>query len=286
MIWLSSCATTQEELWIEPDGSGRFVSTTDISAMYPFLMMGMMQEEEDEEEEQTEGDATEPKDAMDMLMENLLKQEKVDTVISLSGMMKEELPDGKTLEMMIDSMKQVPASEQGVTEEQKKMGIRALEGMMDLKMRLQASQPEQMLKFSTIQDFTEVEDFSNFGDMIEEMGQMMGESPSGDAISDMMGSGTTSFSIDGKVLQISRKGMDMGELGEGEEAAETMAMMQMFMGDEPYRLTIHFPGKVKKVKSEYAERVDKRTVVIEIPQEKLYDPEFEFNLDVKFKGLK
>jgi hypothetical protein len=50
--------------------------------------------------------------------------------------------------------------------------------------------------------------------------------------------------------------------------------------------SLHFPGKVKKVKLAYADRTDRETAVVEIPQEKLTDEDFEPDLTVKFKGLK
>jgi hypothetical protein len=77
----------------------------------------------------------------------------------------------------------------------------------------------------------------------------------------------------------------MGDMSE--EDKQQMQMVEGMLGDEPYRLTIHFPGKVKKkLNSKYATRVDKETVVIEIPQKDLKNPDMKLDLGIRFKGLK
>lgn len=283
---LSNCTAPQEELWIEADGSGRYTSTVDLSVMYPFLLMEIVQEDEVAEDQ-------DPFTAMigQMLVQQL-KAESADTTFSFGDMTAKKLEaEGKSLEMMIDSLENLDPEAAGMTAEEQAQNLQMLKTM---KFRLQADRSENMLKFTTISDFEDPAEMGNGAYFImDRMGGMQGgaqEEPI-----EQMTQGQTQVDLQGGKLRITRKGTDpTTDPTEGtsdEDKAqirimEMMEMMQGMTGDQPYRLTIHFPGKVKKVKSEYAERADRETVVIEIPQEKLTDEDFEFDLTVKFKGMK
>lgn len=277
---LSSCTATQEELWIEADGSGRYASTMDLSAMYPLLLMGIEQESEGEEGQ----------DPFTAMIEQQLKAESADTTFSFGDMIAKELEaEGKSLEMMIDSLENLDPEAAGMTAEEQTRNLQMLKTITGMKIRLQADQSKSMLKFTTISDFEDAAEMGNgasFMDVLMGFRNQMSGTQGGaqeEAIQ-QMAKGQTQLDLQGGKLRITRKGTDPTE-GMSEEDKAQMQMMQGMAGDQPYRLTIHFPGKVKKVKSEYAEQTDKETVVIEIPQEKLMDEDFELDLTVKFKGL-
>lgn len=285
VIWLNSCTTGEEELWIEADGSGRYESTMDLSAIYPLLLMGIQQEEAKEEEEPEE-----EQDPFTPMMEKLLQAESADTVISLSALIEEELKEeGRSIDMLMDSLRQLSPETTGKTEEELNSSVKLIETMMGMKMRFKVDQKQQLFQLTTINEFNEIQNFVNGAGFMESLmsfrdqssGMATGEQ---DQAIKQMTENQTQFALDGKTLRISRSGQSLEDMGE--EEMQQMKMISGMMGDQPYRLTIHFPGKVRRPKSEYAERVDKQTVVVEIPQEKLNDPEFKMELGLRFKGLK
>lgn len=282
LIWLSSCTTGEEELWIEADGSGRFESTMDLSAIYPFLLMGIQQETEEEPEED--------QDPFTPMLEEILQAESADTVIDLSALIAEGLEEeGRSIDMLMDSLRQLSPEESGKTQEELNSGIKMVQAMLNMKMRLKADQRQQMFQMTTINAFDDIQNFVNGAGFFESMMNLrdqssgMGTGEQDQAIQQMM-ENQTQFALDGKTLQISRSGQSLEDMKE--EDRQQLEMMAGMMGNQPYRLTIHFPGKVKRPKSDFAERVDKQTVVIEIPQEHLNDPDFKMELGLKFKGLK
>jgi len=281
VFMLSSCTATQEELWIEADGSGRYASTVDLSAMYPFLLMGIEQEDEGAEDQ----------DPFTAMIQQQLKAESADTTFSFGDMIARELEaEGKNLDMLIDSLENLDPEAAGMTAEEQDRNLEMLKTMTGMKIRLQADQSESMLKFTTISDFedpTEMDNGASFMNAIIGFRNQMSGTQGGaqeEAIQQMT-KGQTRIELQKGKLRIMRKGTDPME-GMSDEDKAQMQMMQGMAGEQPYRLTIHFPGKVKKVKSEYAEQTDRETVVVEIPQEKLTDEDFELDLTVKFKGLK
>ncbi len=279
--WLTSCTSNEEELWIEADGSGRYESTMDLSGIYPFLLMGLQSEDEEGEEEE--------EDPFTLMMEGLLMSESADTVISFSEVIAKELKEeGRSIESLLDSLEGINPETAGLTEAEKQANIKMVKGLMDMKLRLQINQSESLFKITTINEFDHIENFEQGGNFMETMMGMRDQAePMGaqaEMVKEMMGA-QTQFALDGKRLRVSRRGQDMGDMSAEEK--QQMQMVEGMMGDEPYRLTIHFPGKVKKrLDSDYAERVDKQTVVIEIPQEDLKDPDMEMDFGIKFKGLK
>lgn len=278
-IMLTSCSSNEEELWIEADGSGRYESTMDLSGLYPFILMGLNSEEEEEGEEE---------DPFTKMMEGLLQSESVDTLINFSDMIARELnEEGKTLDMLLDSLQSIDIEEAGITKEEKEANLKMFREITNIKLRMQVKKSESLFKITTINTFDDIAEFEQGGNFMETMMGMRDGADMGgqsEMIEDVLGA-QTQFALSGRTLNVSRRGQDMGDMSE--EDKQQMQMMEGMLGDEPYRLTIHFPGKVKKkLSSEYATRVDKETVVIEIPQEDLKNPDMKLDLGIKFKGLK
>ncbi|MEL7425702.1 MAG: hypothetical protein AAFN81_22110 [Bacteroidota bacterium] len=292
---LQGCFSMQEEVWIEADGSGRMEATTDLSSLYPFLMMGLEQElskEKDGDGKSEEG-MEEDGDPFTAIMKDAMRADKIDTIFNFREMIEDGLKQkGMTWEMMMDTMRSGP-NEEGLTEEQQDMAADIMEEIADTRIRMQADRDEQTFKWTSIQDFISVEETGSMGNSIMEMMNMMeeisGEAGLGqrdemDAIMSQLFEAQTSLQIDGNTLRIRRAGMDLSMLGD--EAEQSMGMIKMFLGNEPYRMILHFPGKVKKISSPIAEKVDKTTVAIEIPFNDLFDPETLIDVEVQFKGLK
>lgn len=80
---LQGCFSMQEEVWIEADGSGRMEATTDLSSLYPFLMMGLEQElskEKDGDGKSEEG-MEEDGDPFTAIMKDAMRADKIDTFL-------------------------------------------------------------------------------------------------------------------------------------------------------------------------------------------------------------
>ncbi|MEQ8704779.1 MAG: hypothetical protein RIC19_12710 [Phaeodactylibacter sp.] len=279
VVFLTSCSSNEEELWIEADGSGRYESTMDLSGVYPFLLMGLNSESEEEGEE---------KDPFTQMMEGLLQSESADTLINFTTLVEREMKqEGRTLKMLLDSLQSVNPEEAGITEAEKQTNIDMINNLMGMQLRMQVDRSAAMFKITTITRFDDITNFERGGDLMSTLMEMRGAEAAGpqtDMLGDALGAQTL-FSLNGKTLNVSRRGEDAGDMSE--EDRQQMEMMEGMLGDEPYRLTIHFPGKVKKrLNSQYATRVDNQTVVIEIPQEDLKNPDLKMDLGIKFKGLK
>jgi hypothetical protein len=277
---LTSCGTTQEELWIESDGSGRFESTMDLSAMYPFLMMGL--------EEQSEEEGNDP---FSKTLVEAMKKGYADTTISFGAMMEEEsIEKGNNgIQSRIDSLESLPPAETEEEAQERATDIRIGKMMLNMKLRIQVEQSTQSLKFTTINAFQSIDELNQGGSLLSLLMNARPQTGMGNAeekeFEQMVGK-QTQFNLSAGKLQVKRQGSS-GETDEmSEEDQGNMEMMRNMLGDSPYRLTIHFPGKAKKVKSPYAERIDDQTIIIEIPQEDLQDDDFELDLGIKFKGLR
>lgn len=287
-LGLQGCFSMQDEVWIEADGSGRFEATTDLSSMYPFLMMGL--QEELNKEKDGDGKA-EDSDPMTSIMKGMLMAEEVDTTFEFQDMMAEAMAqEGMNWEEMLDSIRNAPATED-FSNDQRQVVLGVFEEMADMKMRIRSSKSEQVFKTTNIQDFSSVDEVGSSGGIMSKIMELaaadksgpMGQGEEFDAIMQQMTNAMTQLDLDGNTLRIRRSGMDVSIFGE--EFTQNFAMVKMFLGNDPYRMVIHFPGKVKKISSSVAEKLDKNTVAIEMPLDDLFDPEKQIDVEIQFKGL-
>lgn len=285
-ISLQGCFSMQDEVWIESDGSGRFEATTDLSSMYPFLMMGLQ-----EEMGKDKNGKAEESDPFTGMMKGLLTAEEVDTTFEFREMISSALAeDGMSWDDMLDSLRNAPA-DADMSEGERDAMLGLFDEFSDMRMRMRASQDEQIFKTTSIQDFTSIGEMGSVGNVFVQMMEIiaaeeggLGQGDEVDAIMQQMMNAQTQMDLDGNTLRVRRAGMDVSLLGE--EFAQNFAMVKMFLGNDPYRMTIHFPGKVKKISSDVAEKVDKNTVTIEMPLDDLFDPEKQIDVEIQFKGLK
>ncbi|RME93171.1 MAG: hypothetical protein D6772_16165, partial [Bacteroidetes bacterium] len=284
---LTSCFNASEELWIDSDGTGRYESTNDFSSLYPFMLMGLQQgdtgdsaTEEEEDEKDFEND-----------MKRLLLAEKTDTVFDLSGIFAAAAAEkGVTLDQMMAEMEAEMKADDTMPEDQKEAIFGMIKGLMDMKLRMQASQAEQMLKTTSIQRFQNLNELTNFGETMSGLIPLLAGAGGGvptEALGamDQLFNSMTQFDLDGRTLRIRRAGIDLQALaGDNAEAQQSIGMLKMFLGNQPYRLVVHLPGKVKKISSDYVTKVDKTTVALEIPMSELFNPDLRVDAEITFKG--
>lgn len=284
---LSSCFNTNDELWISADGSGRFETTTDLSSVYPFLMMGL---ESELEKSKKEGQSGESGDEFKDMFMGMLKGAKIDTTFDVQNIMTSALSkDGMSVDDFWNEMENKLDEEEDMNDAQKEATITMMDQLFHSKLRMQADKENQVFKTTMIQSFESFENFSSLGkDLMEVLPYIdgKGDSPLGAnelASMDQLFNSFTQMDIEDGTLRIRRSGLDLSSLGG--EMKEVAPMLRMFLGNSPYRLTIHLPGKVKKV-SEGVEKIDKKTVAIEMSLDDLFNPEKSIDYQIKFKGLK
>lgn len=295
---LTSCFNTSDELWIEKDGSGRFETTTDLSTLYPFMMMGLEKEAEktdDEEmhgmEEMDDADAEVKKeDKFKKMFEGLLKAETMDTTFVIQELVQAGLDEkGMTMEDFWAKMDEEMKADESMPDAQKEVLMTMFDKMMNMQFRMQAHKGNQMFKTTLMQSFSNIAELSNLGkdmaDVLPYLDNEKTENMTADQLAsmDQLFNSFTHIDLKGNTLSIRRSGLDLSSLGD--EVAQVEPMMQMFLGNSPYRLVIHLPGKVKKV-SAGVEKIDKNTVAIEMPLSDLFDSEKSIDYEITFKGLK
>lgn len=290
-IIFTSCFSSKEEIWINADGSGRMETESDMSSMYPLIAMGMASEKAKMADGE-EGGKDNP--LMDLMM-----AEEMDTTFQMKGLFEEIMAEeGMTWEQMLDSIRYAPIAEgkDPMSEDEREGLLQLFEGMMDVEMRWQISQKDQVMKSTQIQRFAKVNDLKEktggMMDMMKKLGEVGGDGGKEDQdliemFDDMSGMSTV-YSLSGNKLNIKRSGMDMSSLTKGDdEMAQVLPMMKMMLGNQDYKMIVHLPGKVKKVSSKLAQiGADKKSVIIEFPMDDLFDPELDIDVDVQFKGLK
>jgi hypothetical protein len=181
-------------------------------------------------------------------------------------------------------------ADNSMPEDQKEAIYGMLQSLMEMDFRIQANQDKQMLKTTTIQRFTDISEITSWMESMQALVPLMSEGEVQEpaqlaAMEEIFsGAGMTQYEIDGNYLHVHRKPLDLSIFGE--EMQQSMAMVKMFLGNDPYRLVIHLPGKVKDVGHPDAEKLDKRTVALDIPMNDLFDPEKEIDFRIRFKAPK
>ena len=287
VFMISSCGTSSEELWIEDDGSGRLEMGSDLSGLYPLIMMGL----ESEVQKSKDGDGSEAKKADNPLL-TLLKRDKVDTIVNFQEFLMAAAGDklGNNEEEFWDGLEQEMLADESMPIEQKEAIFNMVKTIFAWDFKLQANQEEQLFNTGMIQPFDHIANVHDWADdMMEFASEMAKEDESMDmgklnALKDMMnGDGMTRYEINGNKLRVTRRAANTAGLAGDDEAAQAMAMMQMFAGEEPYRITIHVPGKIRNISDPNVVKLDNNTVMLEISQEDLKDPEKEVDFTIEFR---
>ncbi len=292
---LSSCSEYGEEIWINADGSGRYQMSQDMSAMLPFIEMGIQSAKEKMAEKENEDGATKPKIDTKKLL-SIFESGKVDTTINIEKLMAQSFEkDGKVYSraaMKEDMMAKMMEDDKGKnvsTEDQNKMWT-FFEGLMDMKTRIQYDKDNGTLKNTMSQSFKNPKDmlFGNFPELMEVISKYSGEDerlsdPAAKEAMEKMKDYFPTYEVGKTSIKVKRKAMDLSSVDE--EAQQSMQMMKGMMGNSTYTLTVHVPGKVKKVSNSGAQ-FKGSTVTWTMSAMDMYDVEKDLNLDIKFKPKK
>lgn len=243
MLTFTGCIDIVEEIFLNKDGSGKYTMRMDMSGMMGMIkMMSAMEGMEGEEGEASEGDA----------LKNLMTKEASDSTMYLKDVSPEVL-------------KQF-ADNPGFAEK--------------VNMRINADPDESVFFIDFNLDFDNMDDidyfFKNFDTIASMMSDGEGEGGEMDMLGGMGGANNPMAGIMGgdgltRYFDLKKRTLIRRDAAQGETmeemddmSAEDKQMMDMMFGDAVYKMTYHFPGKVKKMTNNDATlSADKKTVTLE-----------------------
>jgi len=284
---LSSCGTFSEEVWINADGSGRYM--LDYDAAESLAMLEMMGQMGDGDEEQG---TSETPDNPEDVMKEAFKQEKFDTAFNLMSVM----PD--SVRQIISNKKRLRKTftDRGATISDS--GIDSLQEAFNLLENLDFAM--RMDKGAGILGFGMTINFDNAGEVANTFSSMAalkaleGEQESqASGMADKMGNRTT-FELVGKnkliVRQAPAANMDellgaVGDNADGMDSEQMEGMLEM-MGLSEYKVIVHVPGLVKSVEGADYVKENDNTVVLTVDYLKAMKGGDLMEAEINFKPKK
>ena len=285
---MTACFNTREDLWINADGSGHHELSYDLSNMASFIKMGMA-----DKLKKTKSDSTSTKkdDKTPDFIKRMMSGEKLDTIIRVKDLAEAELQkEGLSWEDAKQEIYGEMEQKESMTEEVKASLGKLMDRLFTFELHLESNLDKNIFKFGFKQQFENLESFSSLGkdtgvlfEYFNKIKGAEGKEISPDKLSAFLEvfNSTPMYELDGKVLKIKRRGLDLSALGE--EGESQMSMIGMMMGAETHKLVVHLPGKVKRIHSDDVKKIDKKTIVIETPVADMYDPEKRLNAEITFK---
>ncbi|KAA3638249.1 MAG: hypothetical protein DWQ02_05385 [Bacteroidetes bacterium] len=286
-VTLWNCTGTNDELWFNADGSGTYQSNSDMSQVLPFLLMAMESEKEGEEDAELE------------MFKSLFSGEKIDTIFPMKTLLDfAAREEEKSVDELFEELENEMFSTEDVPDSIRSSFANVFDFIRALKLRIQLDKEERVFNIGTIYDFSEFGQMKKLAGDFVRLSRYAGEQEAEkDGVDfspmqafDMIQSSVSNmpdYVIDGNYFRYKFKGIDMSSLMEdGPDGIGSM--MSQFMGAEDYSLTIHLPGKIKNIKAsnDSVEKIDKKTIVIKTPLKELYNADYSFDLEVKFKNKK
>ena len=272
-VSLFSCGSSGEEFFLNANGSGRVVANTDLSSMWGLMQMGLQAELGKDEE----------RDPTEQQMLELLTADNFDTTFTFVDFMSNIAEAQGGAPVGIGDLLQELESNPDMTDEQRDMLLPLANVMATTEMRLYGEQANNNYGLASTQFFTSLNELVPLGEGLGGLGAFAGQSGDPEAemgmnmISSMMGESTT-YRLEGNMLYVSRPAA--AEMDADMDPQMAMAMQMFGGGSEDYTLTLHLPGKIKKVSREA--EIDKRAglVTVTIPAAEV---ENGFDFNIKFK---
>lgn len=282
---LTSCIDIEEEIWIEKDGSGRSEYTIDFSRMQDLLG----DEAESSLDKIGRDSEVAAVDSVKGKISELLSSGELDTIINFTSLLEK---DGRTFPMLLDSIRQEP----GLTEAQASFIDETAEMLARMQLRIRISKEAGILRLTGMQSFTDVEERFSVGHLLGRIRELSGKENSvfpSDSLTAKLGpaqavaelsKGSGLASINRRTFHYQKAGMNWSAFSKDKE---DQFLFKMFLQTGSHKMTIHFPGKVKKVASNVStKQLDKRTVQLRRPLRDLFNPGKSVDLEVQFKGLR
>jgi hypothetical protein len=280
---LTSCTSDLEEVWIEPDGAGRVSYHTDLSGIYPFLLLSIQAQLEKDPDSLDESDRQ---------LIAFFNREQLDTTILFADIFAEAMEDAPG-DGIGDLFRNID-NDSSLNADQKDLIKGILGDLATMEFNINANRDAGDLAVRSTQFFTELSDYASFGSELSEVIELVAaESDSLDAgeaqlaaqaIGGMFG-GSTRYQLDGNTLRVFRPAdVPFNEQDNlDSDINRAMAMAMFSSSDEDYEILLHLPGKIRSVSYPDAEiNKRERTVRVRIPAEQL-DEDVEFSIVFKSK---
>lgn len=286
-LFFASCGTMTEEVWINADGSGRYVMDYDASDM-----LGMLSMLDGADEEGIEGEEGVDSDSPEDFMKNALKQEKFDTTFNIMSTM----PD--SIKLMINDRRSMRSAmeSQGrkVTEATLDSVQNAFAALDKMNMNMRVDKAEEVLGFGLIVDFDSFDDMEQTLNGMDALKALSPASPDAPA-STSSPSKSTSYKLTKGHLSIQQainplmkemlnnSGGAMG--GGSDDPMENIQMLEM-MGLGKHDLIVHLPGIVKSVNGAEYRKIDENTIALSINYVEMLQENAVFKAEIDFKPKK
>lgn len=285
---LFTCRSTHDELWLNPDGGGTIETSTDFTVMIPFLAMGLDFHQDTLQE-----------DSPILMFKNLLSREKVDTIIEMRIPLEYYLVtmEGRTYEGLLQDMERELLTYGEVPDSVKTSLSNIINFIDELKFRLELDKTEGSFFTGVIFDFPHYETITSLGEDLLDLGYFL-ENKKVENDEKRPGSSALGFlelfylplttmpqfEIEGNYFRYNFHGNNLSTFTT--EGGIGMAnMISQMMGADEYTMTVHFPGKIKKINSgnDSVKKLDRETIRINTSFDDLNDPDYKVDLEVKFK---
>lgn len=283
LLVLISCKTT-EEIWIEKDQSVRQHISLDLSALVPFIQMGLQQDglkldlPELPKFEDVLPKGEDNNTAPEEVLKKLISRAQLDTTIYFKSILAQTMQkQGLNEAQFIDK------AVQDIQPEQRKNAQALLKALFKAELHVQINADEGIYKTTFSQSFAPKE-FAGAAQFMSSIPELMGG-----AKPDALGSGAAelnglmpAYELSKKVFSISKRSMDANKLSEGLGGDSPMDMLGSLGGMMDYEYIIHVPQRIKSVNLSHT-KIDDKTIKVKAPSplgEKNAEP---FKLVVKYK---
>ena len=232
-------------------------------------------EDQDGYSEWQEGEDLSGPQGFDLIFDDMMKRDKIDTLISFKAILLEMLEKEGVAE---DEIWEQLAGDESLSKEEKMAAGMLINTMLNMHLRINSDKAEGIYQMSLIQDFDDIDGLNSVGDILSTLltlgGDNLGEAA---PLFDMLGQ-NPAYSMKKKEFRLLRPAEPEAADEEMTEEDLYAQMMQAFMQHE---YIIHFPGKIKKVNLKDA-KIEGNTVRISAPTggEAASKP---FELIVKYK---
>lgn len=280
-----SCKTT-EEIWIDKDQSVRQHISLDLSALVPFLQMGLEQQGLDLDlpgipkfnDAMPKGQEDAPKSSPEDVLKKLISVAKLDTTIYLKSFLTQTMQkQGLTEPQFIDK------AVQEVKSEDRKNAAALMKTLLKAKIHVQIDADEGVYQATLMQDYAPKE-FAGAAQFMTSIPELMGG-----AKPDALGKGVDeldkilpTYALTKKQFSIMKQSMDADKLGGDMGQDNPLDMIGSLGGMMDYEYIIHVPQRIKSVNLSHT-KIDDKTIKVKAPSplgDKTSEP---FKLVIKYK---
>ncbi len=281
-LFFISCKTT-EEIWIEKDQSVRQHISIDLSAVVPFLQMGMQGEGldlpglpkfEDAMPQGNDDKGTPPDD----FLKKMMAVSKLDTTINIKSLLNNAMQ-----KQGVNETQFIQKALQDVKQDERKNAEALLKAILGANLRVQIDADEGVYNATLMQKFG-AKEFAGAAKFLTALPGLMGGSKPeilGQGM-DELNQAVPKYELTKKQFSLVKEPIAADKLGKNPGEENPLDMLGSLGGMMDYEYIIHVPGKIKSVNISHT-KIDEKTIKVKGPSmfgDKNAEP---FKLLVKYK---